>query len=250
MNFDAADEASMSDAFEAITKMRLYIIGDIHGRADLLDRMVEKIQNDVAQYGEVESLTVTLGDYVDRGPDSRGVLERLSRNPFPMPYVGLRGNHEALMEAFLKDASIANHWRRLGGLETLHSYGVPIHELMVGKGFEAAARALKAAIPQSHLRFLSSLESYVTIGKLFLCHAGVRPDVPLERQKVEDLMWIRDEFLKSEVEFGKIIIHGHTPMEWPEVRRNRVNIDTGAFSTGRLTCLVIDGEQSRFLYTG
>ena len=108
----------MDDVFETITRMRLYIIGDVHGRADLLDQMVGRIRDDLATYGDVVSLTVTLGDYVDRGLDSRGVLERLSRNPFPTPYVGIRGNHEALLEAFLQDPAVANHWRRLGGLAT------------------------------------------------------------------------------------------------------------------------------------
>jgi serine/threonine protein phosphatase 1 len=241
----------MNDFVETICKMRLYIIGDVHGRADLLDQMVDRIRDDLASYGDdVESLTVTLGDYVDRGPNSRGVLERLAENPFPTPYVGIKGNHEALLESFLKDPSVAHHWRRLGGLETLHSYGVPIDGLMVGKGYDNAARALRAAMPQTHLRFLADLEPFVTIGKYFLCHAGVRPGVPLDKQNNEDLMWIRDEFLNSRVMFEKLIIHGHTPNEWPEVFQNRVNLDTGAFATGRLTCLVIDGDQARFLYTG
>ena len=240
----------MNDIFETTSGMRLYIIGDVHGRADLLDQMVGQIRDDMARHGDVVSLTVTLGDYIDRGPDSRGVLERLSGNPFPTPYVGIKGNHEALLEAFMQDPNVANQWRRLGGLETLHSYGVPIKDLMVGKGYEKAAEALRAAIPQSHLQFLSALEPFVTIGKYYLCHAGVRPGVPLAEQNNEDLMWIRDEFLNSQVAFEKIIVHGHTPNEWPEVRANRVNLDTGAFATGRLTCLVIDGDESRFLYTG
>src|ERR1700742_4187329 len=118
--------SAMSTPFESISKMRVYVIGDIHGRADLLDQMVEEIRHDISTHPEEECLTVTLGDYVDRGPDSRGVLERLSRNPFPTRYVALRGNHEVLLEQFMRDPTIADHWRRLGGLETLHSYGVPI----------------------------------------------------------------------------------------------------------------------------
>jgi Calcineurin-like phosphoesterase len=113
---------------EAILSMRLYVIGDIHGRADLLDQIVEKIQDDIATHREIDCVTVTLGDYVDRGPNSRGVIDRLSRNPFPTRYIGLKGNHEALLEAFLRDPSVADHWRKLGGLETMHSYGVPIGE--------------------------------------------------------------------------------------------------------------------------
>src|SRR6187401_2747364 len=119
----------MNKIFETISGMRLYIIGDVHGRADLLDQMVGQIRDDMATHGEVVSLTVTLGDYVDRGPDSRGVLERLSHNPFPTPYVALKGNHEELFEAFLDDVSDGKHWLKLGGLQTLRSYGVPVNSL-------------------------------------------------------------------------------------------------------------------------
>jgi serine/threonine protein phosphatase 1 len=229
--------------------MILYIIGDIHGRSDLLDRIVDEICRDIEKYGRRECLTITLGDYVDRGPDSRGVIERLSHNPFPNWYVPLRGNHEVLFETFLRDPSIANDWRSFGGLETLHSYGVPVDDVMRGKGFEEAARALSGAVPEQHLAFLASLRNSITIGEYFFCHAGVRPGVPLDRQNVDDLFWIRDEFLKSKQAFGKMVIHGHSPNEWPEVMPNRVNIDTGAFATGRLTCLVIEGGRGRFLFT-
>jgi len=229
--------------------MRLYIIGDIHGRSDLLDQMINEIHRDNEEHGWRESLTITLGDYVDRGPDSRGVLERLARNPFPAGYVALKGNHEVLFESFLNEASNAAMWRRLGGLETLHSYGVRTTNLKLGRGVEEAAHALNAALPETHRAFLSSLRNSLCIDGYFLCHAGVRPNIPLDRQSVDDLFWIRDEFLNSKQDFGKMIIHGHSPHEWPEVKPNRVNIDTGAFATGRLTCLAIDGDRSRFIFT-
>ena len=120
---------------------------------------------------------------------------------------------------------------------------------MLGKGFEKAARALDVVVPEAHRVFLASLKTHLSINNCFLCHAGVRPNVPLDGQDVNDLLWIRDEFLTSQKTFGKMIIHGHTPNEWPEVKRNRVNIDTGAFATGRLTCLVIDPGRERFLFT-
>lgn len=228
---------------------RIYVIGDIHGRADLLDRIVDDIQRDTAARPSERGLVVTLGDYVDRGPDSRGVLDRLARNPFAMEYVALRGNHEELFENFMNDPSIGPAWRRLGGLETLHSYRVPVAALMVGKGFDAAAHALRETVPQDHLNFLSSLKLSISIGGYFLCHAGVRPGVPLERQREEDLLWIREEFLSSKANFGKIVVHGHTPTEQPEFLPNRINIDTGAFMTGRLTCLVLEGADRRVLST-
>jgi serine/threonine protein phosphatase 1 len=228
---------------------RLYVIGDIHGRSDLLDRMVVEISRDLEARPVGAALTVTLGDYIDRGADSRGVLDRLVRNPFPTSLVTLKGNHESLLLAFLKDPSVAGHWRRLGGLETLHSYGVPVASVMVGKNYEETAADLRAAIPPTHVDFLKSLRTCISVGKYFMCHAGVRPGVPLERQSEEDLLWIREEFLPSRVNFGKIVVHGHTPTESPEVLPNRINIDTGAFMTGRLTCAVLDQGDPRFLST-
>jgi len=226
---------------------RLYVIGDIHGRADLLDSVIERIRLDLAARPTSDALTVTLGDYVDRGPDSRRVLDRLSRNPFPTDYLALKGNHEELMTAFLDDPSIADHWRRCGGLETLHSYGVPVNFLMRGRDYEIAAEAFRQALPVSHRGFLASLRMSLTIGRYFLCHAGIRPGVPLQRQSEEDLLWIREPFLESTADFGKIVVHGHTPAEQPEVLPNRINLDTGAYMTGRLTCAALEGERVRFL---
>ncbi|HWD58315.1 MAG TPA: metallophosphoesterase family protein [Stellaceae bacterium] len=225
----------------------LYVIGDIHGRADLLDRAIEQIRRDVETHPGRDALTVTLGDYVDRGPDSRGVLDRLASNPFPTEFIALKGNHEDLMEAFLEDPSIADHWRHLGGLETLHSYGVAVGPLMRGQNYEEAAEALRAALPQSHRDFLASLSLSQVVGRYFFCHAGVRPGVALERQREEDLLWIREPFLDSRADFGKIVVHGHTPAEAPEVLPNRINLDTGAFMTGRLTCAALEGSRVRFL---
>jgi serine/threonine protein phosphatase 1 len=228
---------------------RCYVIGDIHGRLDLLDKMVDEIRRDIDQNPARESLTVTLGDYVDRGPDSRGVLDRLARNPFPTDYIPLKGNHEDLFETFLTRPEIGPHWRRLGGLETLHSYKVPVAPLLVGTGFAEAAQALRQSLPEDHSAFFGRLKLSLTIGRYFFCHAGVRPGVALEKQRAEDLLWIRDEFLSSKAQFGKIVVHGHTPTQAPEVLANRINIDTGAFATGRLTCLVIEEGGLRFLST-
>ena len=228
---------------------RLYVIGDIHGRSDLLERMIAEISRDLKANPKGDCLTVTLGDYFDRGPDSRGVLDRLVTNPFPTDYIALKGNHEALFEMFLRDPLMADRWRHLGGLETLHSYGVPVASLMVGKNYHPVAEALRAAVPQSHFDFLTSLKTSLSTGRYFLCHAGVRPGVALERQSVDDLLWIREQFLASKADFGKIVVHGHTPSENPEVLPNRINIDTGAYVTGRLTCVVLEMEQVRFLST-
>jgi serine/threonine protein phosphatase 1 len=228
---------------------RVYAIGDIHGRSDLLDRMVTKISRDLEAHPVRAGLTVTLGDYVDRGADSQGVIDRLIRNPFPTALVALKGNHELLFEAFLNDPLVVGKWQQMGGLETLHSYGIPVACLMTGQNYQQAASDLHAALPPAHIQFLRSLRTSLPIGKYFLCHAGVRPGVPLDRQSEEDLLWIRDEFLSSKVDFGKIVVHGHTPTEFPEVLPNRINIDTGAFMTGRLTCAVLEQGPPRFLST-
>ena len=226
---------------------RVYAIGDIHGHSELLDRMIAEVARDLVMYPVADALTVTLGDYVDRGPDSHGVIDRLARNPFPMPLVALRGNHEDIMEEFLRDPLIADYWRQLGGLETLHSYGVDVGPLMHGKGHAEAAEAFRAALPQSHVAFLASLQLSVSVGRFFLCHAGVRPGVPLTRQREEDLLWIRDEFLDSDADFGKIVVHGHTPTGSPELKPNRINVDTGAFISGQLTCAVLEERAIRLL---
>ena len=225
---------------------RLYVIGDIHGRLDLLDRVIDAVRRDVDERGP-NAITVTLGDYVDRGPDSRGVIERLAANPFSMPYVALKGNHEELLETFLAEPASGSHWRVLGGLETLHSYGVPIASLRLGKNYDQASAQLQRALPASHREFLKTLKYSYTHGDYFLCHAGVRPGVPLDRQNHEDLIWIRDEFLTSTADFGKIVVHGHTPVPEPEVLPNRINLDTGAFATGNLTCVVLGEGGPRFL---
>jgi serine/threonine protein phosphatase 1 len=228
---------------------RIYAIGDIHGRSDLLERMITLIRSDVEANTVENCVTVTLGDYVDRGPDSRGVIERLLNNPFPTDFIPLKGNHELLFESFLHKPAIGEQWRHLGGLETLVSYGVRVGSLLRGQNYQEAAQALKAAVPQAHLDFVTSLRTSLSIGRYFLCHAGVRPGVPLERQSEDDLLWIRQPFLASQADFGKIVVHGHTPTEKPEVRPNRINVDTGAYMTNKLSCVVLGKEPPRFLST-
>jgi serine/threonine protein phosphatase 1 len=228
---------------------KIYVIGDIHGRSDLLDRIVREIEWDLGSAMPSDCLTVTLGDYIDRGPDSRGVLDRLSRNPFSMPYVALRGNHEEMFELFLTNATVGKHWQLQGGLETLRSYGVALGLGQPGaiRDFGEVSRALNAAVPAEHIDFLSSLQLSLDLDQYFFCHAGVRPGVPFNEQAREDLLWIRDEFLLSNLNLGKIVVHGHTPVPQPEVRANRINIDTAAYETGHLTCLVLEDGKHRYL---
>lgn len=227
--------------------IRIYAIGDIHGRADLLDRLFKQIDADLAENSSPHAIEVFLGDYVDRGPASREVLDRLIERESTHQVVLLKGNHKSLLANFPTDPSILDDWQRLGGLETLMSYGI-----MPSINADAVAQtrlavAFGQAFPESHRRFLGDLKTSFTCGDYFFVHAGVRPGVPLTEQREEDLLWIRQEFLLCEDDFGKIVVHGHTPVLQPDIRPNRINIDTGAYATGRLTCLVLEADTIRTL---
>ena len=164
--------------------MRIYAVGDIHGREDLLSELAELIARDCANAPD-EVITVTLGDYVDRGPHSAAVIERLASANFPTRLLTLRGNHEDMLLQFLAEPEALDHWRRNGGLETLHSYGVDVSRAMRGAGYEAVRDAFVEALPSTHRRFLEATELSATIGDYFFCHAGVRPGVALERQDIQ-----------------------------------------------------------------
>jgi serine/threonine protein phosphatase 1 len=229
--------------------IRLYAVGDIHGRTDLLGAMAGLIESDRKSAQCKEALTVFLGDYVDRGPDSAGVLARLSKGDFPTPIVALRGNHEQMLLDFLEDETVLEAWRLYGGLETLNSFNIDIGKVVLGKGFVDAQEQLRERLPMGDLQFVLDMPSQFSLGDYFFCHAGIRPGVPLDRQTREDLMWIRDDFLRSSKMFGKIIVHGHTPVPVPDVQPNRINIDTGAVLTNKLSCLVMQGKDRSFLST-
>jgi serine/threonine protein phosphatase 1 len=228
---------------------RIYAIGDIHGRADLLTEVMELIAADLQRQMPETAATVLLGDYVDRGPDSKGVLDVLAADQFPTVIMPLMGNHEAMLLSFLADPG-TGLWAKNGGVETVHSYGVDARPFRGGRALEETARALREAMPAEHVQFLRSLRISYSIGDYFFCHAGVRPGVPLEQQAEHDLLWIREAFLSNEKSYGKVVVHGHTPGMEPEIHPNRINIDTGAYVSGRLTCLVLEGSTQRFLSTG
>ena len=193
------------------------------------------------------AIQVFLGDYVDRGPASREVFDLLIERESTHRSVFLKGNHEMLLARFPTEPSILDDWQRLGGLETLMSYGITPSINADASMQTKLAVAFDQALPESHRRFLADLQTSFTCGDYFFVHAGVRPGVPLTKQREEDLLWIRQEFLLCEDDFGKIIVHGHTPVLQPDIRQNRINIDTGAYATGRLTCLVLEGDTIRTL---
>ncbi len=229
--------------------MRIYAIGDVHGRADLLDRLAQGIENDLKTGDCQETVAVFVGDYIDRGLDSRGVIDRLARRDFPAPIVTLRGNHEDVMLRYLDDPAMLDQLAAFGGLTTLASYGVDAGKEMLRGGAPAVLAAFLSRFPDSHRRFLEETAFSAEYGDYFFCHAGVRPHVPLDRQDPQDLMWIRYEFLHYKGPFDKVIVHGHTPHAHVENLPNRINLDTHAFKSGVLTALVLEGKERRFIDT-
>jgi len=222
--------------------MRIYAVGDVHGRADLLNELFAGIDADLVANPIQRAVHVFLGDYVDRGPGSRAVLDALIERGREYASVYLRGNHEVLLEEFLRQPEVFSEWRQVGGIETLLSYGIRPSFNPSTSEQQILAKALANALPENHSQFLSKLRSWFSCGDFFFVHAGVRPGIPLASQKDADLLWIRDDFLNCQESFGKIIVHGHTPVHEVDFRSNRINIDTGAYATGRLTCLRIESD--------
>jgi len=233
--------------------VRVYVIGDIHGRLDLLTAIEQQIVEDTrATGGGLQSFVVYLGDYVDRGFESRKVIEHLAQEPLPgFTSVYLLGNHDVWLRDFVSGEQVGDSWLRFGGDATLFSYGVKLDlQKPEPERFKLAQAALQERLPPHHLAFLNRLELAFGFGDYFFCHAGIRPDVPLDQQVEPDLCWIREPFLSWNGDVGKIIVHGHTVEDRPVVRSNRIGIDTGACWTNTLTCLVLEGTERRFLQTG
>jgi serine/threonine protein phosphatase 1 len=226
--------------------LRVYAIGDIHGRFDLLQAMAERIEADLRAAPVPRSVEIFLGDYVDRGPQSRDVVEWLIETP-PLTdeRICLLGNHEDMLLHALADPSEVTLWLYNGGEATLASYGVQF----VPASLAALHATCVAAIPPSHHAFLAGLPRSAEFGSYLFVHAGVDPDRPLNDQDPQDLVWIREPFLSSDADFGRIVVHGHTPVDAPDIRSNHINIDTGAVFSGRLTCLVLEGATQRLMQT-
>jgi len=226
---------------------RIYAVGDIHGRADLLSSLFMRIDNDLKARPNADPVEIFLGDYIDRGPNSREVIDLLIERRRMRVAMFLKGNHEEYVTRFLAEPSILSSWKNIGGLDTVLSYGVTPVRRDDAQWQQEVATALGQAIPESHRKFFQSLILSFTCGDFFFAHAGVRPGIPLSQQCQQDLLWIREDFLWHEEDFGKVVVHGHTPAKEPEIRSNRINIDTGAYATGRLTCLVLEQDEIRFL---
>ncbi len=228
----------------------VYAVGDLHGREDLLQALLSQIAADViASKPAARPVLIFVGDYVDRGPSSKGVIDRVlrvRRSGFEVRT--LMGNHERTLLQFLKDPAMGPIWAAHGGVETLIDYGVAPPSIDAGPSAWAGARdAFATQVPPRHLKFLSSLETQVVYGDYVFVHAGVRPGVPLIEQSEQDLLTIRGEFLAAVRPHEKIVVHGHTPTEAPFSGPHRINVDTGAYATGVLTAVRLQDGARRFL---
>jgi serine/threonine protein phosphatase 1 len=225
---------------------RMYAVGDIHGRLDLLTEMLARIRADLAARPHPRPLVVFLGDYIDRGPEVRGVIEALiALRDDPLPTRFLLGNHDSYVRAYLDDPDWFDrtyHWlhENMGGNATLASYGVP------GANWdapEATRDAFAHAFPAGHMAFIDACELMIPIGGYLFVHAGIRPGVPLDRQDPDDLIWIREPFLSSRADFGFKVVHGHTIVPAVEHHANRIAVDTGAIRTGVLSAIVLEDDR-------
>ncbi len=230
----------------------VWAIGDVHGRRDLLEPLVAELLADLSRSPARRKVVVFLGDYVDRGPESCGVIELLACLPgaHPFEFHFLRGNHEDRMEAFLTDPSVGPSWCDYGGREALLSYGIdaPVRRDDL-EGWAITSQALNRAMKEAHKTFLANQEMSLGIGDYFFTHAGAKPGVPLESQSKHDLMWVRQLFLDDPRPFDRVVVHGHTPTEKVHIDHRRIGVDTGAYATGVLTALRLEGESRWLLQT-
>jgi serine/threonine protein phosphatase 1 len=229
---------------------RAYVVGDIHGRLDLLDQLLAQIEEDLKRRPVRKALLVFVGDLIDRGPHSAQVIERLrTYRRTGVRTIFLLGNHEEVLLRILRgDRALISSWLRFGGIQCLESYGVNAKELARRRGPEALV-TIQRAVPQEHVQFIESFMDTCRFGDYLFVHAGIRPGVELEQQSQTDLRWIREPFLFDDSDHGFTVVHGHTITPAVEERVNRIGIDTGAYRTGVLTALIIDGDQRRLIAT-
>jgi serine/threonine protein phosphatase 1 len=230
------------------TGSRAYAIGDVHGRLDLLRGLLAEIERDNVRRGPAKTYLVMLGDLIDRGPESCGVIDLLAGNPAPFARpMHLKGNHEEYFLEILKgDDDAITHWLGYGGYECCESYGVTRGWMLNATPNEIGDR-LRASVPAAHVRFLEDMHDSFQFGDYLFVHAGIRPGVPLAEQSSKDLRWIREGFLDDRTDHGLIVVHGHTIVDQPEQHPNRIALDTGAYRSGILTAIGLEGEERWFL---
>ena len=229
---------------------RAYVVGDVHGRLDLLDDLLERIERELVERPARKIVLAFVGDLIDRGPASAQVIERLrTYRRAGVQTLFLLGNHEEVMLRILDgETALIDSWLTFGGAQCLQSYGLDPKPLQSMPEEEALA-LIREAIPDSHVRFLKSFHDTFRFGDYLMVHAGIRPGIEIEQQRQSDLRWIREPFLLNDQDHGFIVVHGHTISDAVDERENRIGIDTGAYATGRLTALAIDGPERWYLDT-
>lgn len=230
---------------------RIYAIGDIHGRDDLFAELIDLIECDKLAAEPAEAVLILLGDLVDRGPDSKQVVDRAIALAQRWPNMRwLMGNHEEIfLKALEGDPRLVRYFVQIGGEPTINSYGLT-GDAYYRMDFEELAVHLPLIVPEDHVRFLARSENMLRIGDYVFVHAGIRPGIEVDQQKPSDLRWIREEFLSDRRDHGAMIVHGHTITDDVETRPNRIGIDTGAYRSGLLTAIILEGAERRYLQTG
>ena len=247
---DPGDAPSEKPTAEVGKGKRVYCIGDVHGRADLLQELHAMILDDAAGFDGERSI-VYLGDLIDRGMNSREVIELLLEESLPeFEAIYLMGNHERTFVDFMEYPEQAAGWLAWGGRETVLSYGISAPPGLGRHDAGWVRDELLERVPKRHVGFLSNMRSFHLEGDYLFVHAGIRPRIPLQEQSDSDLLWIRQEFLESNDDHGCVVVHGHTISDEVVIRPNRIGIDTGAYASGVLTCMVLERSERRFLQTG
>jgi serine/threonine protein phosphatase 1 len=229
--------------------LRLVAVGDIHGRTDLLAELHGRLDLETRKSGRPAPIEIYLGDYIDRGPHSRQVVDALIARQRQRHIICLMGNHERMLLRALSEPGAVMEWLHYGGEDTLRSYGLGAGDLRgaAERDPSLVCRVMRELIPREHVVFLSRLALRFPIGGFLFVHAGIRPGVPLRDQREQDLLWIREGFIDSTADHGFVVVHGHTPVRAPEFLRNRINLDTGAVYTGQLTGLLISDDELSFV---
>ena len=234
--------------FHVPANTRVYVVGDIHGRSALLKKMLAAINADAAQHPDAKIVEVFLGDYVDRGMDSREVIDLLLAPPATgHERICLKGNHEEALLRFLAEPMVLREWASFGGYATLASYGIQIPQSMQPAALAELRDRFRAALPEAHRHFLTNLRMTHSAGDYLFVHAGIDPKLPLEEQDPGRLLWIREPFLSHAGYFQHYVVHGHTPVTAPDIRNNRANLDVSAAAKSSLCALVLSGGERRTL---
>ncbi len=237
--------ASASSAPQVPEGERYYVVGDIHGRLDLFEALIEAIEEDDRSHDhETNTQVILLGDLIDRGPDSAGVIARAREWQQQRNVRILAGNHEEMFLESFEDIEVLRHFLKHGGRETILSFNLSKSDYRK-LSLEELMDRLPKIVPEHVRDFVANFEELIEAGDYVFAHAGINPNLPLDKQKRSDLLWIRERFLRHKGAFPKVVVHGHTIFDEIETKPHRIGIDTGAFRSGVLTAIVLEGTSRR-----